>query len=140
MPLTDRASIQRELYRLLNTSADDATLTEHDSGTLEGLNLQIEQGAYNAQLWLIDHGFQDRWIKQSGVLGTPSGSDDVAGGRYWDLSTLGSDFLRLAGDEETSALYVPGGSTDLTTRWGRLTTRDRGVRSVGDWYWITSSP
>ena len=125
--LTDRLSLRRAFFRLTGVDANNTALTEHDGSTLETLYQFLQYGLWDAQAFLIDCGMGDRWIKRSSTLSF-SGSDSVDGGKY---TALPSDFLRLAGDDDVSALCQPDG-----TRWGRLVDmRCRGeVR--GNYYWL----
>ncbi|WP_425153959.1 hypothetical protein [Candidatus Palauibacter sp.] len=124
----------------MSASPDDEALVEHDASELEGLNLAIEQGARNAQLWLMDHGAEERWITHAGPLPAPSGSDSEPGGRYWDLMSPAvipqRNFLRLAGDHELSAFYVPGAAGQHAKRWGRETLMDDGLMRRGNSWWL----
>jgi hypothetical protein len=103
--------LRRALYRLLNTAADDPALIENDSDTLEAVNLYLQQGIWDAQEYLISCGAEpDRWLTTSSAI-TWAGSEST-GGYY---VALASDFLRLDGDENNSALHQ---ADDVA--WGRL--------------------
>ena len=125
--LTDRASLKRAFYRLTGVSDDNGALTENDASTLEAVYQFLQYGAWDAQAFLIDCGMGDRWVTRSSTLSW-SGSDAVDGGRY---TALPSDFLRLAGDEEISALAKPNGG-----RWGRLVEGRYRGEAIGDYYWL----
>src|SRR3972149_2625074 len=101
--LTDRASLARAFYRLTATSSTNPGLIEHDSSTLETLYQYLQYGAWDAQEYMIDSGFTDRWLTTSSAL-TFSGSDASGGGRD---ASLPSPLLRLAGEEHRSALRYP---------------------------------
>lgn len=107
--LTDRASLTRAMFRLLNTDAADDTMTEHDNTILEALYQLLQTGAEDAQLYLIDIGLGDYWLKAtSSPLAFTGSHPNVS-------APLPSDFLRLAGDDRTSALRKADG-----TLWGNL--------------------
>ena len=54
--LTDRASILREFFRLVNAGSSDDDMIEHDSTTLEGAYEALDVGQEEAQLYLISIG------------------------------------------------------------------------------------
>lgn len=124
--LTDRASLARAFYRLTATSATNPALIEHDSSSLETLYQYLQYGAWDAQEYMIDAGLGATWVTTSSTL-TFSGADST-GGKY---VALPSDFLRLAGDDEASALRQPGG-----TRWGLLIPFEERRRAYGNKYWL----
>lgn len=126
--LTDRASLKRALYRLLNTDATDDALTEHDPAgySLEAIYQALQQGAWDAQLWLIERGLNDRWIAEDTSL---SFTEDADGSQY---EALPADFLRLAGDESHSGLYRTGTGES----WGyEIDFLDR-RRVWGNYFWF----
>jgi len=125
--LTDRASLKRALFRLVGTSDSDGAMTEQDSGTLEGIYQILQYGLWDAQEWLVENGLSTRWVKQSSTLSW-SGTESSDGGRYADLP---SDFMRLAGDREHSALRRPNGK-----RWGQLIDFSERFDRYGNWYWL----
>jgi hypothetical protein len=108
--LTDRASLKRALYRLLDTDDDDDDMIEHDhaSQTLEGIHLLLQQGAESAQLYMIDKGFEEFWLTSSSAISLTGSDPD----RY---VTLPTDMIRLYGDDQNSALRSSTGA-----RWGTL--------------------
>lgn len=108
--LTDRASLKRELFRVMNTDAADGASTEHDDAAvvLEGLYMLLQQGAEDAQEWLIGAGLGSLWLSTSAVLTWTQETD----GQYY--TALPADFLRLYGDQETSGLRDAAG-----IRWGQ---------------------
>lgn len=124
MALTDRASLLRAFFRLVNADSSDADLTEHDNSTLEGAYLLLQGGLDDAQQFLIDQGAEELWQKTTSALSV-TGSDPT---RYADLP---SDFLRLNGDDVTSALWHGNGY-----RWGRLINPDDRFRRVGNFYYV----
>ena len=64
--LTDRDSLERAFYRLVNTDATDDALTEHDDGeTLEAVYQALQSGVWDAQEWLIHSGLRGRWLTAS---------------------------------------------------------------------------
>lgn len=133
MSYTDQASVRRGVYRLANLSDNDAAMVEHDTATLEGINLMVEEGLNDAQEWMLRAAYPDPWL----VVGTSvvvSGADTDAAGRYMDLE---DDFLRLVGDENATAFYVPGNPARY---WGRQLEGPREGRHVrGDGYWVEGS-
>lgn len=135
MALTDRASLLRALFRLLDVDSSDPALTEHDDSesTLEGAYLLLEEGVDDAQDYLIQQGRASRWSK---TVAFPDYDDDGSGwstatGRDAEYRTLPDDFLRLAGDEEASALHYSDGRA-----WGRLIDFYDRDRAGGNIYWI----
>lgn len=130
MLYTDQKSIRRGVYRLTNLDDDDAAMIEHDASSLEGINIMVHEGLNDAQEWMLRAAYPDPWL----VVGTDvvvSGSDSDAGGRYMDLE---SDFLRLFGDENATAFYVPGNPPRY---WGRQLPGPREGRHIrGDGYWV----
>lgn len=126
--LTDRASLARAFYRLTGTSSTNPGLIEHDgAATLEALYSFLQYGAWDAQAFLIDNGLADRWITVSSTLSF-SGSFLTDAGKY---ASLPADFIKLAGDEEYSALRQPNG-----TKWGRLIDFRERHRAYGNNYWL----
>lgn len=138
MPLTDRASLLRAFFRLVNSGPQDEALTEHDANdeAYEGVYLLLEEGAWDAQHWMIEAGWSDRWLTtvdfpDHGGTGADSdwqGADSTDGGRW---AALPEDFLRLAGDRKVSALHEPDG-----TRWGKLMDHRDRFRVTGNRYWL----
>ena len=124
--LTDRASILREFFRLVNADSDDDDLIEHDATTLEGAYEALDVGVRRAQLYLISTGQGATWLKTGSAL-TVTGSDP---NRY---SSLPSDFLRLDSDpdQNRSGLVYSTGRP-----WGvEIDAADR-QRVYGNYYWI----
>ena len=108
MYLTDRASLLRAVYRLMDTDLEAGDMTEHDpTGTpLEGILLQLQQGAEDAQEYMVSAG-SSWWLKTSGALNlTPQNDGRLA-------VDLPDDFRRLYGDGDRSALHDVNG-----IRWG----------------------
>lgn len=124
MALTDRASLLRAFFRLVNADSTDDDLTEHDDSTLEGAYLLLQGGLDDAQQFLIDQGLEELWLKTSSALSV-TGSDPQ---RY---AVLPSDFLRLNGDRSQSALWYGNG-----LRWGRLINPDMRFRAWGNRYYV----
>jgi hypothetical protein len=125
--LTDLASLRQAFWRLTATDQANPALTEHEATTNATVDQFLQYGAWDAQNYLIDLGLADRWVTLSSAL-TWSGADLTDGGRY---SALPSDFLRLRGDENHSALRVPG-----TKRWGYLIPSEYCWEAQGDFYWL----
>lgn len=119
MYLTDRDSLLRAMYRLLDTDAGDGALTEHDpeDSPLQGITLHLQQGAEDAQEYLIGAG-STWWHEASEPLTYSTASD---GRQYVELP---DDFRRLFGAQDRSALH------DSTGRgWGIEITPDLKWRS-----------
>ena len=123
--LTDRASLLREFFRLVNADSSDDDMTEHDSTTLEGAYEALQVGLHRAQELLVALGQSDRWLKTTSAL-TLTGSDPD---RYTDLP---ADFLRLDSDPEQfrSALRVG------TRYYGREVSPSDRNRLTGNYYYI----
>ena len=109
MRLTDRASLLRAVFRLLDTDQGDGSLTEHDPSDqlLEGIYLHIQQGADDAQEYMLSSG-STYWNTTSGPL--TFDDPDVNGFRS---VALPGDFRQLQGDEDESALHTSTGAS-----WG----------------------
>jgi hypothetical protein len=134
--LATLAEVKREFYHLLNTSANDAALTEHDAVSGDHLLFLANKALWNAQMWLADEGLADRWRKTGAALSV-SGTDAADGGRY---ATLPTDFLRLLGDRAMSGLrdtatWHPWGTEvserDLDDAYGDFFAVRDGVGSAG---------
>lgn len=127
--LTDRASLLREFFRLVNADSSDDDLTEHDSSTLEGAYEALDVGQEEAQQFLISVGQGETWLKQGSTL-IVTGSDP---NRY---SSLPSDFLRLDSDpdQNRSGLVYPTG-----VGWGREIQPTDAHRVYGNYYWVVYS-
>ena len=126
--LAQLLSFQAAFYRLTDTDSTDDALTEHDASTLEAVNQFLQEGLDDAQDYLMACGLSDRWVKQATAITSWSGADATDGGRY---KALESDFFRLAGDYETSALRQINGD-----RWGRLIDAPDRFRMRGDRYYL----
>jgi len=120
-------ALKNGLYGLLNVSADDDAMTEFESTSGETVEDLLQYGLWAAQEWLINYAAPDSWVKDSSAL-TWTGSDSTTGGVY---SALPSDFLRLYGDDDYSALHLLDGS-----RWGTLIDASRRYVGTGDQYYI----
>lgn len=134
MPLTDQASVRREVYRLTDLSDEDAGLIEFDVSSQEAINLMIYDGLCDAQEWLLRGGRADAWLVVGQAV-TIAGADTDAAGRYIALE---SDFLRLYSDEDATCFYVPSQAGRASIRrWGReLQTPREGRMTRGDGYWL----
>lgn len=131
--LDSRAALLRQFYAHLGTSATDTALSEHDAESGEQAHRLLQFGLWNAQAYLIECGKGDRWRTTSSALATWTGADDTDGGRYTSLADGGyfTRFLRLAGDDENSALRDPDG-----TQWGKeISERDR-FKVRGNYYYL----
>lgn len=123
--LDDRTDLRRAFFRLTDTSAADTSLIEQDTESNEAVHYFIQHGLWSAQDFLLSSGAASRWLKVGTAI-TWSGSDDT-GGRY---VALPADFLRLAGDENRSAL-----SEANNVRWGQqLNEEESGA--YGDYYYL----
>lgn len=132
--LSDLASLRKAFYRLVDTEADDPALTEHGSSENEVVDQLLTYGAHDAQDFLLAANRGDLWLSEVGVPTESSwqGSENTDGGRYTDLSGLSESFLRLAGDEEISALREDDGEP-----WGKLVDwHTHRKRLRGNYYWI----
>ena len=112
--LTDRNSLKRALYRLVNTDDLDDAMLEHDATSLDGIYMALQEGVDDAQQYLVDSGLSDYWLTTSAALSFTGSEPD----RYVALpatDTAGDDkrFWRLYGDRKWSALRKSNG-----TRWG----------------------
>lgn len=133
--LTDLASLKRAFYRMMDTDPEDPALTEHDEASEEAVEQLLDHGLWDAQDWMIRKGLAERWVKTvdfpnwgSGADSDWQGADSTDGGQY---AVLPDDFLRLAGDEQQSALREPNGD-----RWGRFIDWYNRDRAQGDFYWL----
>lgn len=125
--LTDRDSLERAFYRLTGTASSDGALTEHDDTSKEAVLQLLQQGVWDAQEILISFGRGEFWTTQSSTLSFTD-VELTQGGSYASLPT---DFLRLAGTEDLSALRRPKGES-----WGRQVPQEWGRRLRGSKYWI----
>jgi hypothetical protein len=124
--LEDRAALRRAFYRLTGSAPDDDGLTEHDSEALEAVHQHLQYGLWDAQEYLVSVGEPGRWVKAATLTGWTS---EVDGRRY---IALPSDFLRLAGDERTSALRDGNGFA-----WGALVQGDARLQNFDpSAYWL----
>ena len=126
--LAQLTSFQAAFYRLPDTDSSDDSLTEHDASTLEALNQFLQYGVNDAQEYLMRCGLSDRWVSQATAITCWSGTDAADGGRY---KSLESDFFRLAGDFERSALRQINGDT-----WGNLIDSRHRFQVRGDRYYL----
>lgn len=106
MYLTDRQSLLRAMYRLLDTDAQDGALTEFDETDGEGLSLHLQQGAEDAQSYMLGAG-SSWWNQTSEALDF----DELDDGRR--RVELPDDFRRLFALPKRSALHDGTGQ-----RWG----------------------
>jgi len=125
--LTDRASILRAYFRLVNADSTDEDMIEHDDSTLEGAYEALAVGQERAQLYLIRVGRGDRWLTTSSAL-TFSGADPDK------RAALPSDFLRLDSDPDQRRSGLRR-STGLS--WGReIGIDDRNRVTGGSHYYL----
>lgn len=133
--LGDLDAVKNAVYGLLNISSDDDAFTEFADTAAEQIEDLVQYAVWAAQEWIINHAQPNWWIKQTGSLSW-TGSDASNGGRY---SALPSDFLKLYGEDDRSALRQPNGN-----RWGRqidpesrFDARGRYFYVLDDALWIT---
>lgn len=131
--LSSRAALLRQFYHHLGTAADDDGLTEHDATASEQALRYLQFGLWNAQTELIDRGRGERWRTTSGTLSGWQGSDSADAGRWLSLADGGAftRFLRLAGNDESSALRTPDG-----TRWGWEISERKRFDVRGDYWYM----
>jgi hypothetical protein len=125
--LANRVEIKNAIYQLTGFSGSDGALSEHETNTGDALNRFVYQAMRDAQSWYLSSVNPNYWKKQSATLTFTDVQSTE--GRYY--SALPSDFLRLFGDEENSALRRPTGR-----RWGRLIDADRRNIRGSNYYWI----
>lgn len=124
MHLTDRASCLRALLRLVNAEDGDDDATEHDLEANEVFYRALQQGAEDAQTFMLDVGRGDWWLTTSSAISWTGSDPD----RYWALP---EDFLRAAGDFDAS----PFRASDGSKLWGRQVAVLERFRCTGDaWY------
>ena len=120
--LTDRASLLRAYFRLVDSSLDDDDMIEHDGSTLEGAYEALQGGLEDARLFMVGEGAESQWIKTTAALSvTGSGLDRVA--------ALPADFMRLYGRDGKSALWYGAG-----LRWGQLVDSQERFLSGNGYY------
>ena len=130
MYLTDRQSLLRALFRLLDTDAGDGALIEHDpaSAPLEGITMHLQQGAEDAQEYLIGAG-STWWHETSEPLTFGRATDN----RQW--AELPTDFRRMFSSPDRSALYDTNGRA-----WGVEISPELSRRSPSlNAYWIAGN-
>lgn len=137
--INNRPDIKRAFYRLLGIGPNDDALTEYDSEAEETVHYFIQHGLWNAQYWLLTNTPIKNWISAHGPIVTDgsgngttifdwSGSDST-GGQYVALPT---DFIRLVGDEEDTALYT---LSDFRG-WGSEATQRKKHKWRGSSYYL----
>lgn len=116
--LDDRLTLRLEFFALTGiapaatpTDTADAAITAVQESPGDQINRLLLMGLWDAQRWWVDFCDPDRWVSTSSTI-TWSGSESTDGGRY---TAVASDFLRLYGGRQFSAIRTPGG-----TRWGQL--------------------
>jgi hypothetical protein len=104
------ADLRNAFFRMLNISAQDFALVEHDSDSAYQF---IQLGLWDAQRYVIEHVDAGRWVSTTATI-TWLGSD-TTDGKYFAQP---ADFLMFAGsdDPEFSALR---GAAD-GAYWGQL--------------------
>lgn len=130
--LDSRAALLRQFYHHLGTDATDDALIEHDSETLEQAHRYLQFGLWNAQAYLVGLGLGERWRAVSSTLSW-SGAEATSGGRFLSMADGGSfaRFLKLAGDEDHSALRQPNG-----TQWGMQIDERSRFERWGNFYYL----
>jgi len=143
--IENRPDLRRAFYRLLAISPNDDALTEHDSEIQETVHYFLQSGIWNAQYWLLTNTEVKRWLRPVGpILLSPDSNNPEA--PVWvrdpvsnSLSiTLPTDFIRLAGDAQDTALYLQqgGGNTSGGRVWGQqIDQRDKN-RMRGNWFYL----
>ena len=126
--LSTLAGLRTAFYRLTNTASDDEGMVEFEGSANETVDYFLQHGLWAAQEYIIDFGNKYRWLKASAALAFASGSDATTGGRY---EALPADFLRLAGEDDFSALRTPDGK-----KWGRLIPVEHRYDVFGNCYYI----
>ena len=112
--LTDRDSLKRALYRLVNTDDLDDAMLEHDATSLDGVYMALQEGVDDAQQYLVDSGLSDYWLTTSATLSfTGSDPDKYVALPATDTASADKRFWRLYGDHKWSALRKANGE-----RWG----------------------
>ena len=112
--LTDRDSLKRALYRLVNTDDLDDAMLEHDATSLDGIYMALQEGVDDAQQYLVDSGLGDYWLTTSATLSfTGSDPDRYVALPATDTASADKRFWRLYGDHKWSALRKANGE-----RWG----------------------
>jgi hypothetical protein len=103
--------LRRAFYRLIGVAPGDRMLEIYDSEPGETVHYYIQHGLWNAQYFVITNTTANRWVKQSAPLTFTL--DSASNEKYAELP---DDFIRAAGDEQRSALWVPG----QPGRWGTM--------------------
>lgn len=124
--LDNRAELRLAFYRLTGTSSSDGALSKHETASNDTVHYYLWQGMREAQEWYINVANPSRWKKRSSAI-TSWSTDSVTGDRY---TSLASDFLRLFGDVENSALMDNNGRP-----WGKLVRPENAASGVNT-YWI----
>lgn len=125
--LSNRVELVHAFYRLTGLSGSDGRWVAHQTAASDTLYTWLYQAMREAQAWYLNNVDPARWKKATTSEFSWSGTEAANGGRYMALP---SDFLRLFGDQENSALRYPSGE-----RWGHLIDPNDRVR-WGDYYWI----
>ena len=135
MELDTVAKVRYAWYRLMGSLPADYALQELGEGEDDVAYVYLTQGCRNAQLWMLDNGYQG-WRQRSDALSW-TGSDATTGGRYDDLP---SDFLQLDGNRDRSALVQANGD-----RWGpQIDSKDDNIKGngfyiLGEEIWLARS-
>lgn len=107
--LLNRRELRLAFYRLTGLSDDDGVLREHEANAGDTVDGWLQEGLWEAQSWYLSHADPNLWVKRLGPLDVEP-AEDGGGLRYTILPT---DCLRVAGDQENSALRYRDGK-----RWG----------------------
>lgn len=138
--------LSRAWYRSVGSISTDDALVEQGETAGDVAYLHLTRGIRAAQRWMIDQGLGHRWRKRSGAITSWSGSEDSDGGRYVELSTTASDFLRLVQQKVRGQRRQCGGLVEANgDPWGWEIDDTEDYRK-GDLYylkgnrvWITRS-
>jgi len=125
--LDNRVEIKLAIYQLTGFSGEDGALSEHETNTGDALNRIVYQAMRDAQSWYLSQVNPNYWKKQSSTLSFTDVQSTE--GRYY--VALPSDFLRMYGDQENSALRRPNGR-----RWGQLVDPDQRSIRGSNLYWL----
>lgn len=128
--LTDRDSLKRALFRLIDTEETDPGLTEHDDTTDEALDYLLTHGLWDAQDFMIRHGMSDRWVTTTQIP-LSGNSWNTSSDNPGEYTALPDDVLRVAGDRNDSPLHDPDGR-----QWGTLIHIEDRHNVRGDAFWF----
>jgi hypothetical protein len=138
--------LKAAFYRAVGSVSSDDALVEQGEAIDDVAYLYLTRGVRAAQRWLIDTGLGHRWRKRSGAITSWDGTESADGGRYVELSTTASDFLRLVQLRVRGQRQECGGLVEADgTPWGREIPDTEDYRQGHFYYlkgnrvWITRS-